>query len=326
MLCKLFSLSDSAVGIIAFAVSALCFLVTFFLLYCRMDLLPVDGGRKFAVNGEKSKGKPRGAGLLFVLVFAVMSVLFLPLSWEEMLYVVFIVAAMLTGYLDDASETPWNEYKKGILDFIIAAGVTVTYIVANGTDITLALLQVEIHIPVALFAVLALVLIWTAINVVNCTDGVDGLCGSLCIVSVLSFLLSEQIAGLSGSESFPYVCIAFLACILAYLLLNCSPSILLMGDAGSRAIGLFLAVLALKSRMPLLFIPFCLVYILDGGLGLVKVSLKRFLKISILKNIRTPLHDQARKNIGWSDTQTVFRFVIIQCVLSILFLLLMKPF
>ena len=99
-----------------------------------------------------------------------------------------------------------------------------------------------------------------------------------------------------------------------------------MGDAGSRARGLFIGVMILKSDSPLLYIPAALVLILDGGLGLIKVALLRFCKIHILKNIRTPLHDHVRKVMGWSNTQTVFRFAIIQIVISmgIVYLLLIK--
>ena len=99
-----------------------------------------------------------------------------------------------------------------------------------------------------------------------------------------------------------------------------------MGDAGSRAMGLFIGVMILKSDSPLLYIPAALVLILDGGLGLIKVALLRFCKIHILKNIRTPLHDHVRKVMGWSNTQTVFRFAIIQIVISmgIVYLLLIK--
>ena len=56
--------------------------------------------------------------------------------------------------------------------------------------------------------------------------------------------------------------------------------------------------------------------IIDGGLGLVKVALLRFLKIHILKNTTTPIHDHVRKRKGWSNAQVVFRFAIIQIVIS----------
>lgn len=89
-----------------------------------------------------------------------------------------------------------------------------------------------------------------------------------------------------------------------------------MGDAGSRAMGVFISIAILKSGSPLLYIPVAFVLIMDGGLGLVKVSLIRLFKIRILKNTLTPLHDHVRKKMGWSNTQTVFRFAIVQIVIS----------
>ena len=110
----------------------------------------------------------------------------------------------------------------------------------------------------------------------------------------------------------------FAATLLAYLCFNSKPSTMLMGDAGSRALGFFVAVLAMKSGHPLIYILLALVLIIDGGLGLVKIFLLRFLKIHVLKNTLTPIHDHVRKNKDWSDTQVVFRFVIIQvmCVVA----------
>ncbi len=45
----------------------------------------------------------------------------------------------------------------------------------------------EIVIPKALFLILGVILIWVSVNVTNCTDGVDGLCASLCSVTLLAF-------------------------------------------------------------------------------------------------------------------------------------------
>ena len=110
----------------------------------------------------------------------------------------------------------------------------------------------------------------------------------------------------------------FAATLLAYLCFNSKPSTMLMGDAGSRALGFFIAVLAMKSGHPLIYILLALVLIIDGGLGLVKIFLLRFLKIHVLINTLTRIHDHVRKNKDWSDTQVVFRFVIIQvmCVVA----------
>ena len=43
----------------------LSFVLTFFAIKIGIARLPKDQGRKFAVNGEVAKGKPRGAGLIF---------------------------------------------------------------------------------------------------------------------------------------------------------------------------------------------------------------------------------------------------------------------
>ena len=55
----------------------------------------------------------------------------------------------------------------------------------------------------------------------------------------------------------------------------------MMGDAGSRALGIFISIAILKTGSPLLYIPVALMLIIDGGLGLIKISFRRFLKIEI---------------------------------------------
>ena len=121
------------------------------------------------------------------------------------------------------------------------------------------------------------------------------------------------------------MCMIMLATLGAYLWFNCSPSTMLMGDAGSRAIGVFLALISLKTGSPIAFIPMTIVIIIDGGLGLIKVSFIRFLKLkNFMKNIRTPIHDHVRKNKGWSDTQVVIRFTLIQFAVCICYYLVAK--
>ena len=114
------------------------------------------------------------------------------------------------------------------------------------------------------------------------------------------------------------------AALLAYLFFNCSPSSMLMGDAGSRPLGLLLAILSMKSGHPFAFIPLALVVIIDGGLGLLKVTLIRFFRLHVMTDLRTPIHDHMRKNLNWSDTQVVSRFVILQVFINLLVLILVK--
>ncbi len=277
-------------------------------------LLPKDAGREYAHDGKLSAGKPRGAGIIFVLVFVASALIFVPVSAELVIYLILLVICMMTGFLDDASKTPWGEYKKGLLDLCVAMLAAVTFLQYNSNVIYLPLADRQVFVPTILFAVLAVILVWGSVNVTNCADGVDGLSGTLTVVTLVTIYVTGRL--LNKESSFSYSILLFAVCILGYLWFNASPSRLMMGDAGSRSMGLFISIAILKTGSPLLYIPVALVLILDGGLGLVKIFLLRFLKIRILKNTRTPLHDHVRKVWGWSDTQTVFRFAILQIMLA----------
>lgn len=299
-------------------VPMLCsFLIAFFSLKFFKRILPKDQGRAFAVNGALSEGKPRGAGIIFVTSFTLCTALFYPLDIENIIYLVLVYAAMLSGYFDDAAETPWGNLKKGLIDLVISLGIAFTYYFYNGSQVKLYIIDSTFTIPAPLFIILAGVLVWTAINVTNCTDGVDGLCGSLVMTVLLPLALMVTKSG-AADMLLPMIMFVTLA---AYLWFNCSPSQMLMGDAGSRALGVFLAVMFLKTAAPFAFIPMAIVIILDGGLGLLKLSFRRFLKIkNFMEGIRTPLHDHARKNKGWSDTQVVIRFTILQIIVNLCFI------
>ena len=287
-------------------------LVTLFFLNCRFSFLPHDHGRAFAVNGEKSKGKLRGVGLIIIACYAAVSLLMLPVTLEYIIFCILFLAVMLSGYLDDASQNPWSDYKKGLIDFIICAVYMSSYIKYNPTVFTILGYTVELD-PV-LYSILGIILLWVSINVTNCSDGVDGLCATLSIITIFSFCcIFTSSLGLFAIYSY-----ILIGCILAYLRFNSSPSSMLMGDAGSRALGFFIAVIAMKSGHPFCFILLALVLILDGGLGLVKIFLLRFFKIHFLSHTRTPIHDEMRKNRAWSDTQVVFRFAILQAMLAVI--------
>lgn len=312
------SLAGSAANLVFMIGLALTFLINYFLLAKVRGKLPTDVGRAFAVGAEAAKGKPRGAGLMFILVFFVMSLLLCDFSVELLIYLCMIVVAMITGFLDDESRKPWSGLKKGLCDFAIALACALTFVFSNSTEVSFLICDCSFTIPAWLYVILAIILIWASINVTNCTDGVDGLSSSLATVVLLTFFAVYNFTG--ADSSFAKAILVMVVCVLPYLWFNCSPSILLMGDAGSRSLGLFFALIAMKSGRPFVFIPLMLVFIVDGGIGLIKVSLLKFLKIRILKNTRTPLHDHARKNKGWSDTQTVIRFAILQAVISTLYL------
>jgi phospho-N-acetylmuramoyl-pentapeptide-transferase len=288
--------------------------ITFLLLKFGTGILPRDGGREYAHDGKLSAGKPRGAGFLFVLVFAVSSLLFLPLKNEMIIYVILTLAAMLTGFLDDCSKSPWGELKKGLLDLVIAVTLSFTYYNFNSSTIQIPFTNTALTLSPVVFIILGTILVWASINVTNCSDGVDGLSGTLSVITLLTIYAIGNIFKIDRDSN--YFILIMVSCVMSYLWFNATPSLMIMGDAGSRALGLFISIAILKTGSPFLYIPAAFMLITDGGLGLIKVFLLRFCKIRILKNTRTPIHDHVRKNSNWSNTQVVFKFAIIQLIIS----------
>lgn len=290
----------------------LTFLVTILAISLMQKYLPHDLGREFALNGQLSKGKPRGAGIIFIICFVIMSLLFVPVNREYIIYCILLLAAMLSGFLDDKSDKPWSELKKGLIDMAISVMTAITFVNFQPDKVGFTFFHEFIEINPIIYIILAAILIFVSINVTNCSDGVDGLCGTLVAVTLVTiyFILPDN--------NYSLITLLLVASILGYLWFNTSPSRLLMGDAGSRALGFFIGMLVLKTFNPLIYIPVAFVLIIDGGLGLVKLTLLRLFKIHILKNVLTPIHDYARKTLKWSDSQVVFRFVLIQIFISLI--------
>lgn len=84
----LFHIFNSFINIQKYTAIAaiLAFVICFVLLKLKLPFLPKDKGRAFAVNGEVSKGKLRGVGLIMIGAFVLCSVFLLPVTKELMCY------------------------------------------------------------------------------------------------------------------------------------------------------------------------------------------------------------------------------------------------
>jgi phospho-N-acetylmuramoyl-pentapeptide-transferase len=307
-------------------------LLSWWLLPKFSSRLPADRGREHAFESERAIGKPTGAGILFISIYLVVLLLVVPFEIIYLLVMVCILLAMIFGYLDDRSRSPWSEYKKGLIDLFlsIAAASTLWFYKFSQTPIWLPFTKESLMVhPAAFFSVVP-VLIWTVINAINCTDGVDGLSGSLSILALfsLAFLLYPMAGHIVFAEylllphypdgaRWAIMAFSMIGSLAGYLWHNAYPSSLLMGDAGSRALGLLIGILVINCGNPLIIITVATVALVNGGTGLIKVALLRFFKIGIFHNIRFPLHDHFQHNHGWSSTQVLIRFSLIQAIVTL---------
>lgn len=313
-----------------------CFVLTFVLLPRLMNSLSRDRGRSHAVQSANAAGKPTGAGVIFISIFVFVQMLLLPLSPETFGVLILTFCAMISGWLDDKAIASWGEYKKAVIDFVLAVATGILLCRMQPVQIWLPFTTQVIDLSPWIFIPLATILIWATINSTNCSDGVDGLSGTLTafaftsLGALLYFILGHR--EVSAHLLLPHypdgaiwgsLAFSMVGCILGYLWYNANPSILLMGDAGSRALGFLLGVFVIKSGNPFTILIVSAVLMVNGGTGLVKVAIMRFFKIPFLKSVRFPLHDHVRHNKGWSNSQVLVRFSLIQVMITLTLLILL---
>ena len=328
------------------------------------DKLPRDRGKAICsdLGGMKSAGKPTGAGFWVSLLALPVILLFAPLKPWDLAAVGALYAAMLFGYLDDRALVPWGELKKGLLDAVVSVAIAAFIFLGhhetvNGEPVMLAWLpffkgqvlmngvgvwciHAWVYVPVAAF------ILWFTMNATNCSDGVDGLAGTLTVIAlamlavVLYVVVGYRpvahyflIPVYAEAARWAIVVMSVAGAFAAYLWYNAEPSKILMGDAGSRYLGILVATASLMTGNPFIVLALAPIVLVNGGGGLGKLVLLRLAKRvgfdigegSIIRRIRFPLHDHCKKNLKWSNAQVLMRFVLLQLVvMPILLLVLLK--
>lgn len=92
----------------------------------------------------------------------------------------------------------------------------------------------------SLFSIVLIIFINNAFNLI---DGVDGLVGTVGALVSLFFGVSFVIC---GETAYAFIAFALLGSIIGFLVYNCPPAKIFMGDTGSLIVGLVLVVLAIK--------------------------------------------------------------------------------
>ena len=185
--------------------------------------------------------------------------------------------------------------------------------------------ETTIYLGAALVVVFVIVMVMSASNGVNLTDGLDGLATGATIMTFLAFVLigvwefgQSCAIGIFTTNScyqvrdpldLAVLAAAFAAGCTGFLWWNTAPAKIIMGDTGSLALGAAIAGFATTMRVELLLVP------LGGLFVIVTMSVviqTLYFKISGGKRVfrMAPLHHHFELK-GWAEITVVIRFWII---------------
>lgn len=187
------------------------------------------------VSEHKSKsGTPTMGGIAFLIGSSLATLLFGRSSLSLLCLVVFIVYGVI-GFLDDYIKIKYkrNEglkpYQKIVFQLLIAIIVSIA---AYKRNIKISLIFDEFDF--GLFAIPFNVFVFLAFtNSVNLTDGLDGLASTVTLISMTAMGIIVGAFG-DGMNNF---CFAIAGGVAGFLIYNCFPAKIFMGDTGSLALG-----------------------------------------------------------------------------------------
>lgn len=176
-------------------------------------------------------------------------------------------------------------------------------------------------IPFVIFVYLAIV------NSVNLIDGLDGLCASvssivLLSVSIILYIIWGNIDGVYASEIINLIVLTFglTGGVIGFLLFNSHKASCFMGDAGSLALGGYIASVFVLTKEYLLFLILGIAFVLTAlsvvlQVGYYKMTHKRIFKMA-------PLHHHFEMTYGETKVVAWYRILTISvCILTFIFYL-----
>lgn len=289
----------------------------------------------YVENHQSKSGTPTMGGIIFILSAIIGYFVFFEknniLSTISILSLVFFA---VIGFLDDYIKIKYKQneglkpYQKiiGQLGIAVIISIFVYRSGLIGSEVIIPFTDKTINlgwgiIPFVIFVYLAIV------NSVNLIDGLDGLCGSissivLVAISIILLLLNKNNYGVYAAEvnNLAVVSLGLVGAILGFLFFNSYPARVFMGDAGSLALGGYIASVFVVSRQYLLVLLLGIPFVITAVSVILQVGYFKLTKKRIFK--MAPLHHHFELIYGENKVVSSYRLltIIISIVVVIFYL------
>lgn len=203
--------------------------------------------------------------------------------------------------------------QKSIAQVVICAGYLTSLFLAMGKDPYMFVPfigKVDLGIW---FWVLGVCVIYGAINAVNFTDGIDGLCSSVTATAAVSFIAIAVIHKFLGVG---VLAAALLGGCIGFFIWNKFPAKVFMGDTGSMFLGGMVVAIAYALDCPVILILTGFIYVIEALSDVIQIG---YYKITHGKRIfkMAPIHHHFEM-CGWSEKKIDAVFCTVNLIAGII--------
>ena len=280
--------------------------------------------REEGLESHKSKnGTPTMGGIVFVIA-AILGAFIVNfnnlLDPELILATIVLVGYSAIGFVDDAliivkhsnkGLPPLAKLLAQIALAIICYFFAMNFIPDFTSVITIPLLDINIDMGY-IYPALILVMFAGESNVLNLSDGLDGLAPGLSMVAIAPFIIFSI---MTKDYTLASYATAMVGALLGFMMFNYHPAKIFMGDVGSLGLGGFLAILAILTKQELLLILVGGVFLMETLSVIIQVVSFKTRGKRVFK--MAPIHHHFEM-LGWSEQQVTISFWFIGFICGIL--------
>ena len=291
-------------------------------------------------NHQKKSNTPTMGGIVFIssAIFSVL--LTCKFNFFTFITIITIISFLVLGLIDDYSKIKGNSNQEGLspkkkllIQIVLSFFISLLLYYNFDTNLYLPFIKHPV-IDMKIFAIIFwMIVIISASNAVNLTDGLDGLATVPSIFSLFSFAILLYITGNAvfsrylfwpfelGVGEVSIIALSLIGALLGFLWYNANPAEVFMGDSGSLTIGATLGVMSILTKSEILLILIGFVFVIEAlsviiQVGSFKTRGKRVFKMA-------PIHHHFEL-IGWEENKVTIRFWIIALITNILAILTIK--
>lgn len=292
---------------------------------------------------QKKQGTPIMGGFMFIISSVVMSivgyviyrVVSLDITSQDttkdllrmFACIIYALCFCGIGFADDYTKAVKKQNlgltpkQKMLFQFIFSALLLGVLYLLGDTSTEIDFIFTSVDFGFLYYPVMILLMIFLS-NAVNLTDGVDGLCGSVTVITMLSL---STICGLMKLNEISIFAMAIAGGCLGFLVWNLHPAKIFMGDTGSMFLGGSFVAIGMCTHQHLLLALVGIIYVCEALSVVIQVTYFKITKKIYGEGRRifkmTPIHHHFELS-GFSEYKVVIIFSIVSLIAGVVAVML----